>query len=103
MNYSPFIYAFEQENIAITGEGTLDGQAGPEHWWQWTGRKNWGWKDGDPSAAKARNLLHEIAENGTPVIDRKFGEGSYLRPQFIQPYRCRNVLIENVTIVSSPM
>jgi polygalacturonase len=22
MNYSPFIYAFEQTNIAITGEGT---------------------------------------------------------------------------------
>src|ERR1044072_115977 len=27
MNYSPFIYAFEQKNIAITGEGVLDGQA----------------------------------------------------------------------------
>jgi len=25
MNYSPFIYAFEQENLAVTGEGTLDG------------------------------------------------------------------------------
>ncbi len=24
MNYSPFIYAFEQQNIAVTGEGTLD-------------------------------------------------------------------------------
>ncbi len=27
MNYSPLIYAFEQSNIAITGTGTLDGQA----------------------------------------------------------------------------
>jgi len=27
MNYSPLIYAFEQKNIAITGEGTLDSQA----------------------------------------------------------------------------
>ena len=27
MNYSPLIYAFEQENIAITGKGTLDGSA----------------------------------------------------------------------------
>ena len=26
MGYSPLIYAFEQENIAVTGEGTLDGQ-----------------------------------------------------------------------------
>ena len=27
MNYSPLIYAFEQENIAVTGKGTLDGSA----------------------------------------------------------------------------
>ena len=27
MNFSPFIYAFETENIAMTGRGTLDGQA----------------------------------------------------------------------------
>jgi rhamnogalacturonyl hydrolase YesR len=27
MNYSPLIYAFEQENVAVTGKGTLDGQA----------------------------------------------------------------------------
>ena len=37
-NYSPFIYAFEQRNIAITGEGTLDGQSNNEHWWPWNGR-----------------------------------------------------------------
>ena len=103
MNYSPFIYAFEQENIAITGEGTIDGQADCEHWWPWTGRKNCGWNPGDPNAAKARNLLHEMGENGTPVSERKFGEGFYLRPQFIQPYRCKNVLIEGVTVKNSPM
>src|SRR3954467_5448386 len=27
-NYSPLVYAYDQENIAITGAGTLDGQAG---------------------------------------------------------------------------
>jgi polygalacturonase len=27
VNYSPLIYAYEQENIAITGNGTLDGNA----------------------------------------------------------------------------
>ena len=39
MNYSPFIYAFEQENIAITGSGTLDGSASDENWWAWARRK----------------------------------------------------------------
>jgi polygalacturonase len=38
MNYSPFLYAFEQMNIAITGGGTLDGQADCEHWWSWKGK-----------------------------------------------------------------
>ena len=35
MNYSPLIYAFEQENIAVTGKGTLDGSASNENWWAW--------------------------------------------------------------------
>ena len=43
------------------------------------------------------------ADKDVPVTDRVYGEGSYLRPQFIQPYRCTNVLIEGVTIRNSPM
>ena len=38
-----------------------------------------------------------------PVAQRVFGEGGMLRPNFIQPYRCKNILIEGVTIVRSPM
>jgi polygalacturonase len=44
-----------------------------------------------------------MAEKGVEVRERVFGEGHYLRPQFIQPYRCENVLIEGVTIQNSPM
>ena len=29
--------------------------------------------------------------------------GSFLRPNFIQPYHCKNILIEGVTIIRSPM
>ncbi|HEY5247811.1 MAG TPA: glycosyl hydrolase family 28 protein, partial [Dermatophilaceae bacterium] len=32
-----------------------------------------------------------------------FGADHYLRPSFIQPYRCRNVVISGVTILRSPM
>jgi polygalacturonase len=103
MNYSPFIYAFEQRNIAITGEGTLDGQSDKDHWWQWNGRPGYGWKQGDPHQRPDRNNLIAMAENGTPVKDRLFGAGHYLRPQFVQPYRCENVLIEGVTVINSPM
>jgi polygalacturonase len=103
MNYSPFIYAFDQENIAITGEGTLDGQSNAQHWWPWNGRANYGWKEGDPNQRQDRAALVEMGEKGVPVRERVFGEGHYLRPQFIQPYRCKNVLIDGVTIKNSPM
>ncbi len=103
MNYSPFIYAFEEENIAITGQGTIDGNADCDHWWPWKGRSKCGWKQGDPNQAKARATLFEMAEKRVPVSERVFGEGHYLRPQFIQPYRCKNVLLEGVTLKNSPM
>jgi len=103
MNYSPLIYAFEQENIAITGEGTLDGQADCEHWWPWKGRKDCGWKPGNPEQSQARKRLSELVAAGSPVAERTFGAGAYLRPQFVQPYRCKNVLIEGVTLTNSPM
>src|SRR5438552_4884780 len=103
MSYSPFIYAFEQRNIAITGEGIIDGQADCEHWWPWKGRTGCGWKKGDPDQSKARAILYDHVAKGTPVSERVFGEGSYLRPMFLQPYRCQNVLIEGVTLRRAPM
>lgn len=103
MSYSPFIYAFEQTNVAITGEGTLDGQSDNTHWWQWNGKKDYGWKEGMPNQRAARAKLYEMMDKGIPVAERIFGEGSYLRPQFIQPYKCKNVLIEGVKIINSPM
>src|SRR5437879_5658309 len=103
MNYSPFIYAHGQNDIAITGEGTLDGQADDAHWWFWKGSAEHGWKPGMPNYNAARQRLLDMAEKRVPVEQRVFGEGDYIRPNFIQPYRCANILIENVTIVNSPM
>jgi polygalacturonase len=103
MNYSPLIYAFEQTNVGVTGEGTLDGQADNTHWWPWKGSAEFGWVRGAPNYNASRQRLLAMAEQGTPVAQRVFGEGDYLRPSFIQPYRCRNVLIEGVTILRSPM
>ncbi len=105
MNYSPLVYAFEEENIAITGEGVLDGQADASNWWTWKGQGRYGWKEGMPhqNQPASRDQLFEMAEKGVPVEERRFGSGHYLRPQFVQPYRCNNVLIEGVTIVNSPM
>jgi polygalacturonase/lysophospholipase L1-like esterase len=103
MNYSPFVYAFEQKNIAVTGAGTLDGNSDDAHWWPWKGQAQHGYKKGEPNQLKARAALAEMVEAGAPVSGRVFGDGHYLRPQFIQPYRCENVLVEGVAIINSPM
>jgi polygalacturonase len=98
MNYSPFIYAFEQQNIAVTGKGTLDGSASDENWWKWARRQG-----SQPSPASADvKRLREMGNTGVPVAQRVFGAGHYLRPPFIEPYRCRNILIEDVRIINSP-
>ena len=92
MNYSPFIYALGQENIAITGKGTIDGQASHSIWYSWKSKSN-----PDPEQ------LVEMGNQGVPVGQRFFGEGHHLRPNFIEPVRCKNVLIEGVHIIDSPM
>lgn len=94
MNYSPFIYAFEQENVAITGEGTLDGQGQLGPWY--------GWKTSGLADQEGATLV-AMGNAGVPVEQRIFGDGHYLRPNFVQPFRCRNVLIEGITLTNSPM
>lgn len=98
MNYSALIYAFEQENVAVTGSGTLDGGADETTWWAWNSRK-------DPVRKQKadRDRLIQMGEENVPVAQRVFGPGHFLRPNFIQPYRCRNVLIEGLTLIRSPM
>lgn len=101
MNYSPFIYAFEKENIGITGAGTLDGQADSEHWWQM--RKKQAATAGEGGSLDDRKRLVEMGDKNTPVEKRVFGPGHSLRPNFVQPYRCTNVLMEDFTMINSPM
>ncbi|MBO0804001.1 MAG: glycoside hydrolase family 28 protein [Nocardiopsaceae bacterium] len=91
MNYSPFIYCFGQRNVAVTGAGTLDGQADDSHWWNW---KNLETADFD--------ALETMADDDVPVQRRVFGAGHHLPPQMIQPYRSDTVLLQGVTVVNSP-
>jgi polygalacturonase len=92
MNFSALIYAYGEQNIAITGSGTLDGQASNSNWWAWK----------TPSKTDAANLITMATQN-IPVAQRIFGPGHYLRPNFIQLYNCKNILIDSITILRSPM
>lgn len=86
--YSSFIYANRKTNIAITGEGTLNGQGKP--WW--------GFKE---SKKDVEVRLKAMADSGVPVEKRIFDgtNGDILRPAFFQPMNCRNVLVEGVTFL----
>lgn len=103
MGYSPLIYAYQQENIAITGKGILEGNGSVTAWWPWKGdweRRNWEY-DANVDQVKTRAPLFAMAEQGALVTSRSFQE-NYLRPPFIQPYACKRVLIEGITIRNSP-
>jgi polygalacturonase len=93
MNYSPLIYAYGQENVALTGRGLLDGQADSQHWWPWKKLSN---------KPISWPLLEKYNDEKAPLNDRVFGPGHYLRPTFVEFYRCRNVLIKDVHLENSP-
>lgn len=100
MGLSPLIYAYRQENIAVTGEGTLDGQASWDNWWKLRARTS----AEDKAAGKlmGKEKLHDFEKNVTSIADRIFTERDELRPQFIQLYQCNRILIEGVTLNNAP-
>jgi polygalacturonase len=90
MNYSPFIYANGQRNIAVTGSGVIDGQTLLYfETWEKPGRADF-------------LILEQMAADGVPVAKRIFGPGYHLRPCLFEPYNCYNVLLQGVTLQNSP-
>jgi polygalacturonase len=87
---SPMIYTYHAQNVAITGAGIIDAQAGLEF-------ASWG-----PKEMPDVNRLRAMGEELTPVRERVFGAGTGLRPSCIQFLGCSRVLIEGITIKDSP-
>ncbi len=108
LNYSPLIYAYKKSNIAITGKGTFNGQANETNWWPWKGSTSeghsYGYIEGQPSQKDSLNLptLMHMGQNEVDLDQRIFGKGHYLRPNFIEPFECTNVLIKDITIINAP-
>jgi len=99
MNFSSLIYAFNEQNIAVTGKGIIDGQASDSNWWAWKGSK----ESKGPNHKEDVKKLNRMGEDNIPVSERIFGLGHYLRPNFVQFYKCQNILIDGITILRSPM
>ena len=92
-NYSPLIYAYECENVAITGTGTISPKM--KTWRGWFGRPQ--------PHLDALKKLYTMASTDVPVEERQMAEGeNHLRPHLIQFNRCKNVLLDSFKIRESP-
>ncbi len=91
-NWSPFIYAIDKTNIALTGAGTIDGNAAAGPWFGFDSQRGPDW-----------DALQQMAVDGVPINQRQFGDGHFLKPNMIQLYRCTNVLIADLDIRNSAM
>ncbi|MFA5058749.1 MAG: glycosyl hydrolase family 28-related protein, partial [Opitutaceae bacterium] len=92
-NYSPLIYAFGCENVALSGKGTLRPRMGT--WTRWFARP--------PAHLEALKQLYNLAARGVPVEQRQMAVGeNNMRPDFVQFNRCRRVLVEDIRLRESP-
>lgn len=89
-NYSPLIYAYHVNNIAITGKGIINGN-GSKHFSSWKKQQK-----------TDQEMLRKMGKTNVAVYRRVFGDKSKLRPGFIEPFGCSNVRIEGITIKDSP-
>lgn len=89
-SYSPLLYARDVEDVAITGPGTIDGNAKSAfHSWH-------------PKAEPDLRRLRRMGFDGVPVAQRVFAEGTFLRPPLVQLVRARRVKLEGYTAINSP-
>ncbi len=94
MNYHPFIYARNESNVAITGEGIIEGNA--QVWWDLA----------KTTQLESLKKLYDLVEAGVKPEERNcldFEPTSYLRPSLVQFINCKNVLVDGIELHSGPM
>ena len=94
-SFSPLFYAYKAENISIVGRGLINGHG--RKWWDFVE----GYKEGQPRS-RWQYMFDSLNKNIELPDDPRQMKRGFLRPPFIQPMFCKNVLIEGITIVNSP-
>lgn len=89
-SYSPLVYAANVHDVAITGEGTLDGNA------------NSGFKAWHPQQDDDMQSLRKMGASGVDLEKRIFAEGTHLRPGFVQFFHAERVLLSDYKIINAP-
>lgn len=90
------IYAYRCNNIAIRGDGHIDGQG--KKWWDFWNQA----KFGKPADTKWQKIFRE--ENAALLAKNKYlqDKNAFLRPSMITTYECNNVLIEGISLSNPP-
>jgi len=88
--YSPFIYAYKVQDVAITGKGIIDGNEKSD-FFAW-----------HPREKPDQLALRKMGIQGLPVEQRQFGKGHLLRPSLIQIMDAERVLLEDYETRNSP-
>ncbi len=92
-NYSPLIYAYQCENIAITGEGGLAPKM--DVWRTWFGRPQ-------PHLDALKQIYYWTSYN-EPLANRNIAVGeSHLRPHLLQFNQCKHIRLEDFKIRQAP-
>ncbi len=94
-SFSPLFYAYKVENISIIGRGLIDGHG--KKWWDFVE----GYKEGQ-ARSKWQTIFDGLNKDILLPDDPKQMKRGFLRPPFIQPMFCKNVLIDGITIRNSP-
>lgn len=89
-NLSPMIYGVGLHNVAIIGQGTIDGNC-PETFPKWRAEQK-------PAQQKLRQQDHE----DVAVNLRNYGMADKLRPHLLQLFGCRDITLQGVFITNSP-
>lgn len=94
LGYSPLVYAFNCENVAVTGKGVLAPKM--DTWRKWFER--------DERCMKATETLYWWCTTNAPLASRNVPalEGSRMRPHLIQLNRCTNAVLKDFSIRESP-
>ena len=94
-SFSPLFYAYKAENISIIGRGLINGHG--KKWWDYVLT----YKEG-PTRSALQKLFDSSNKNILLPDDAAQMKRGFLRPPFIQPMYCKNVLVQGITIVNSP-
>jgi len=94
-SFSPLFYAYKVENITITGRGKINGHG--KKWWDYV--LNF---PKDQPRNKWQLAFDAANKNIILSDDSAQTKRGFLRPPFIQPMYCKNILIDGITITNSP-